>query len=68
MSYLEYLPPRHKHIFHSLWWTFGPYGRQDVHIHDCHDEECARVIVGESRRCEGLEQKHWRETLGGTDE
>lgn len=55
---------RHRHTFTVLWWNFGRYGRQDVHVHDCWDREegCARVLVGAGRDCEpGAE--HHRETL-----
>jgi hypothetical protein len=27
--------PKHKHWFHALWATPGPYGDQSVHYHPC---------------------------------
>jgi hypothetical protein len=54
---------RHKHEFTALWWHFGPYGRQDVHVHDCFDEDCDRVVVGDGRDCDGQGESHHRETL-----
>jgi hypothetical protein len=57
----------HKHTFTALWWHFGPYGRQDVHIHNCTDDDCDRVLIGEGRDCKGADKtKHWRETLDGS--
>jgi len=54
---------RHKHDFHGLWWTFGPYGRQDVHVHDCYvKEDCDRVLIGPGRMCDST-LPHHRETL-----
>ena len=53
---------RHRHEFSGLWFHFGPYGRQDVHVHTCFDEDCSRVVIGEGRECEHG-SKHWRETL-----
>jgi hypothetical protein len=53
----------HKHQFGSIWWHFGQYGRQDVHIHSCFDFDCDRVLVGEGRDCDGPGQPHHRETL-----
>lgn len=58
---------KHRHFFSALWWHFGKFGRQDVHVHSClnetHGERCDRVVIGEGRECEGPEQRHWRETL-----
>lgn len=53
---------RHKHTFSSLWFRFGAFGRQDVHIHPCFDEDCERVVIGEGQDCK-KGAKHWRETL-----
>ncbi len=53
---------RHKHEFTALWWNFGPFGRQDVHVHDCFDRECSRVVIGAGRDCD-IEAEHHRETL-----
>lgn len=55
---------KHKHIFTALWWHFGRYGRQDVHVHSCFDEDCDRVMIGEGRSCSGKVEDHHRETLG----
>ena len=61
---------RHRHEFHALWWCFGPYGRQDVHVHSCVKDEtedgpwkgdCDRVLVGPGRDCTAV--PHHRETL-----
>ena len=54
---------RHRHTFTALSYHFGPYGRQDVHVHPCFDEDCSRVIIGEGRVCGGERTNHWRETL-----
>jgi len=55
---------RHKHTFHALWATFGPYGRrQAVHYHPCWDEDCDRVLVGSGHNCDGNPATHRRETL-----
>lgn len=53
---------RHFDGFTALWWHFGPYGRQDVHIHSCFTEGCWRVIIGTGRAC-GKRSVHHRETL-----
>lgn len=54
---------RHRHIFHALYWHFGPYGRQDVHVHPCWDDDCDRVVIGAGRKCSGGAETHHRETL-----
>lgn len=54
---------RHKHTFSLFYWHFGPYGRQDVHVHSCWDEDCDRVLIGWSRECDGKPESHHRETL-----
>lgn len=54
---------RHTHEFTALWWHFGPYGRQDVHVHGCFTEGCDRVLIGEQRECSGSMSDHHRETL-----
>lgn len=54
----------HEHTFTALYWHLGPYGRQDVHVHSCFDEDCHRVLIGSGRRCDGVEGEHWRATLG----
>lgn len=56
-----------------MFWHFGPFGRQDVHVHSCHagewrpaprhDEPCDRVLIGEGRECDGRPKSHHRETL-----
>ncbi len=56
---------RHKHWFTALWWNFGKYGRQDVHVHSCIEGEpgdCERVIIGTGRDCT-KDSAHHRETL-----
>jgi hypothetical protein len=59
---------RHPHVFTALYWHFGPYGRQDVHVHSCQPwddsgDRCARVLIGPGRNCDGDRKSHWRETL-----
>ena len=55
---------RHKHEFTALYWHFGQFGRQNVHVHSCFDIDCDRVMIGQTRTCEiNREQFHWRETL-----
>ena len=61
-------PRRHRHEFTLLYWHFGPYGRQDVHVHSCrpwNDERCIRVLIGKGRECDGKSESHHRETLHG---
>ena len=58
----------HKHWFTALWWHFGPFGPQDVHVHSCLHESCGehdcdRVLVGPGRDCAGQDGKHERMTL-----
>jgi hypothetical protein len=53
----------HRHEFTALWWTFGPYGRQDVHVHSCFTDGCDRVLIGPGRDCDGDPATHHRETL-----
>lgn len=53
---------RHKHTFDALWWNFGPYGDQTVHVHSCYDRDCDRVVIGTGRKCLP-ESEHHRKTL-----
>lgn len=55
-------PKAHKHVFTALWWHFGPYGQQGVHVHSCFTEGCDRVLVGEGHSCK-KSAAHHRETL-----
>lgn len=55
----------HRHEWTGLWWHFGPFGPQDVHVHSCFDEDCARVLIGQGRNCDGDPASHHRETLDG---
>lgn len=50
----------HRHEFHALWWHFGPYGRQDVHLHPC---DCGTELVGVGRECGGPDTPHKRKQL-----
>lgn len=59
---------RHRHEFTALWWHFGPYGLQDIHVHGCLDEECDRVLIGSGRSCDGAPASHHRETLSAPAE
>lgn len=60
---------RHEHWFTALWWHFGPYGPQDVHVHSClHEDEsgeydCQRVLIGAGFDCGGAPNSHRRQTL-----
>jgi hypothetical protein len=47
-----------------MWWHFGPYGLQDVHLHGCFEDDCDRTLVAEGRDCGGNDQPHYRFTLG----
>lgn len=47
---------KHPHDFTGLWWHFGPYGPQDVHVHDCF--KCSVVLIGEGRNCDGRPESH----------
>jgi hypothetical protein len=58
---------RHKHWFTMLYWNFGRYGDQDVHVHSCIEEsksgeQCDRVVIGAGRKC-SPDTPHHRETL-----
>lgn len=47
------------HEYHGLWWNFGPFGRQDIHLHPCTaHERCSMEMVGEGHDCEGKKQPH----------
>jgi hypothetical protein len=53
-----------RHVFHSLWAQFGPYGRQDVHYHPCTKHEgCSMVLIGSGRNCDGKNATHHEEKL-----
>jgi hypothetical protein len=56
----------HKHTFHAMYWHFGQYGQQNVHVHPCFDDDCDRVLIGRDRECGGAKSPHVRHTL--TDE
>jgi hypothetical protein len=53
----------HRHTLTALWWNFGTFGRQDVHVHDCFSEDCCRVLIGPGRDCDGDATTHHRESL-----
>ena len=43
-----------EHEYHALYWHFGPYGPQDVHMHQCiTHEHCRHELQGEGRDCGG---------------
>lgn len=54
---------RHREGFTVLYWHFGKYGRQDVHVHSCFSDGCSRVLVGAGRECDGKPESHKRESL-----
>jgi hypothetical protein len=47
----------HRHEFHALYWHFGKYGPQDVHMHPC---ECGTELQGPGERCDGDVSTHQR--------
>lgn len=49
-----------EHDFHVLYWHFGQYGRQDVHLHPC---PCGAELVGPGRDCDGNGRTHKAKTL-----
>lgn len=63
------------HGFHALWYGFGPYGPQDVHVHPCSKDGhgpnddgpqagCSEVLLGYDRqRCNGRIEEHERANL-----
>lgn len=53
----------HIHEFTALWFHFGPYGDQTVHVHSCFTEDCDRVLIGTGRECDGTSESHRRMTL-----
>ena len=54
---------KHEHWITALWWHFGPFGRQDVHVHSCIEgSRCQLVLIGEGRNCT-KEAEHWPEKL-----
>lgn len=40
---------KHEHFFHALYWHFGSYGPQDVHMHPC---ECGHELRGQGYLCD----------------
>jgi hypothetical protein len=58
---------RHKHVFSAFYWYFGNKGSPDRseshHVHSCFDEDCDRVLIGTSRKCDGDISTHDKETL-----
>ena len=63
---------KHRHEFSAIGWTFGPFGRQDVHVHSCYagcwtgalpEDACQRVLIAPGRECDGEPASHHRETL-----
>jgi hypothetical protein len=68
----------HKHIFHALWWNFGPLGPHDVHMHPCYDGRCKAELQGVGHDCngQGLHRQvryeegsnEWLSNEGGDDE
>lgn len=54
----------HKHEFSALWWHFGRYGDQGVHVHSCFGENCDHVLIGQTRdECSGTAKDHERKVL-----
>lgn len=48
----------HRHEWTALWFHFGPYRRQDVHVHGCFDGRCKWFLIGEGRQCNEA-SNHW---------
>lgn len=48
----------HVHVFNGLWWTLGPFGRQDIHLHPCENQRCKTEMVGVGHSCGGKDTKH----------
>lgn len=53
---------RHTHEFTLMYWHYGQYGPQDVHLHSCFTEDCQRVLIAKGRTCD-TKAKHHRHTL-----
>lgn len=57
----------HDHEFHGMWWNYGKYGPQDVHLHPCitSDEpgDCDVELVGVGATCGGAKTLHAQLTL-----
>jgi hypothetical protein len=56
----------HKHWFSGLWTHLGPYGPEDIHLHDCIDGkpgDCYEAIAGIGRECSGPRSPHEHVTL-----
>lgn len=54
----------HKHEFTALWWHYGPFGPQDVHLHGCFGETCQQAVVGPGRDCDGKLEGHVKVNYG----
>ena len=53
---------RTKHEYTGLWFHFGQYGRQDVHVHSCF--ACwDGALIGIGHDCGGSKTRHWQENL-----
>lgn len=57
----------HEHVFTALYWHFGPYGNQKVHVHSCFEEGCDQVLIGKDRKCDGKSASHHRDHLWPND-
>lgn len=57
----------HEHVYTALFWHFGPYGNQKVHVHSCFEEGCDHVLIGDGRKCSGKATDHHRDTLRPDD-
>ena len=56
----------HKHWFTAIPTGLGPYGPQDIHLHNCVEGEpgdCWDAIVGLGRDCGGKDAPHEHMTL-----
>ena len=51
----------HEHDFHAMFWHYGPYGDQTVHLHPC-GGNCEWELVGEGWDCDP-EAPHYRHHL-----
>lgn len=53
-----------RYTYSALYWHFGRYGPQDVHVHSCFDHEtCNHALIGAGRECDRKAASHREEVL-----